>query len=163
MQRFLFHAGEAKTAIVDGEALPLLATAAQIAALRSLVLASDRKSEALPDSKHGKQGGEQVRTAEEVRRYEYESPSEPIQFTTDYFAKRHETVQARRRECEPPVPLPAPAAGPLMQRDLCRTCRHQGPPAEGSGRGRSPRAPGGIPASSQPAGSQQAASSHDKL
>ena len=31
------------------------------------------------------QGGEKVQTAEEVRRYEYEPPSEPIQFMTDYF------------------------------------------------------------------------------
>ena len=29
------------------------------------------------------QGGEKVRTAEEVGRHEYEPPSEPIQFMTD--------------------------------------------------------------------------------
>ena len=32
-----------------------------------------------------RQGGEKVRTAEEVRRYEYEPPSEPIHLTTDYI------------------------------------------------------------------------------
>ena len=47
-----------------------------------------------------RQGGEKVRTVEEVRRYEHEPPSEPIQFTTDCFVNRHETVQVRRYECE---------------------------------------------------------------
>ena len=50
------------------------------------------------------QGGEKVRTAEDVRRYEYEPPSEPIHFTTDYFVKRHETVEVRRYEYEPQCP-----------------------------------------------------------
>ena len=51
------------------------------------------------------QGGEKIRTAE-VWSYEYEPPSEPIQFMTDYLAKRHETVQVRRYEYEPLCPPP---------------------------------------------------------
>ena len=57
------------------------------------------------------QGGEKVRTAEEVRRYEHEPPSEPIQFMTDYFLNRHETVQVLRYEYETPCPPPYPAYG----------------------------------------------------
>ena len=37
-----------------------------------------------------------VQTAEEVRRYEYEPPSEPIQLATGHFVTSHETVQVRR-------------------------------------------------------------------
>ena len=55
------------------------------------------------------QGGEKVRSAEEVRRYEYEPPSEPIQFMFDYVANRDETVQVRRYEYEPPRPPRCPA------------------------------------------------------
>ena len=33
-------------------------------------------------------------------------PSEPIQFMTDYFAKRPEAVQVPRREYESPCPPP---------------------------------------------------------
>ena len=49
------------------------------------------------------QGGEKVRTAEEVRRYNYEPPS-----VTKDFANRHETVQVRRYGYVPPCPPPRP-------------------------------------------------------
>ena len=55
-----------------------------------------------------RQGGEKVRTDEQVRRCEYEPPSEPVRCTTDYFVNRHETVQVRRYEYEPARPPPRP-------------------------------------------------------
>ena len=49
----------------------------------------------------------------EVRRYEYEPLSEPIQFMTDHlFVNRHETVQVRRYEHEPLCPPLRPASKP---------------------------------------------------
>ena len=50
------------------------------------------------------QGGEKVRSAEEVRRYENIPPLEPIHFMTDYFVNLHETVQVWRYEYGPPCP-----------------------------------------------------------
>lgn len=54
------------------------------------------------------QDGEKVRTSEEVRGYEYEPPSEQIQFMTNYVVNRLGTVQVRRYAYEPPCPPPQP-------------------------------------------------------
>ena len=62
------------------------------------------------------QGGEKVRTAEEVRRYEHELPSEPFQFVTDYFLNCHETVQLQRYEYGSPGPPPA------LMMAICGVC-----------------------------------------
>ena len=58
----------------------------------------------MADVPENTQGGEKVRTDEEVLGYECEPPSEPIRFMTDDFVNCHETVQVRRYEYEPPCP-----------------------------------------------------------
>ena len=61
------------------------------------------------------QGGEMVRTAEEVRRYEYEPPPEPIQFMTNDFVNCRETVQARRYAYESLCPPPRPDYAEMLR------------------------------------------------
>ena len=86
---------------------------------RSKIFPPNKKRSTRPQARPAKgqiQGGEKVRTAEEVRMYEYEPPSEPTQFMTDYFVNRHETVQVRRYEYGPPCPPPIYKRKPARMR-----------------------------------------------